>query len=344
MSKIIAAILGQSEHEVNKTLKRLEDKNGNPSHDVRYLADNIQKTRLKIADLNLDPDDTTSEELYHALQIKFQQDSQQFDQQQQLGNSDFASKATRVIQIIKQKFDLPEHWVLKNSVAKEILHSHPPKRLMKQLNFRSVDSLLKREDVAQTYLAAGLLECSTWQKEQAKLASKQDSAHFIPRGLNLIYLSAEKYGHMKTKPVVINDDVGQIALVETANAPPTPLLSMAVLLADSLTGFIQSNRSNKLASLSPALAWWSDMDSLVANLNSEQVSLSITDVCINQIKAHDYAERVLDNSRQSFWQGLVGKYDNQLAIEEDVLSGLKDNVMSLRTPISQPAFEYVEDY
>jgi hypothetical protein len=45
---------------------------------------------------------------------------------------------------------------LKRNVAKELLRSHPPRRLMKQLSFRSVDSMLKRENVCELY--AGLDE------------------------------------------------------------------------------------------------------------------------------------------------------------------------------------------
>jgi ribosome assembly protein YihI (activator of Der GTPase) len=77
--KRIARILGEDEDRVATLVNALEEKNGFPSHDVRYLAENVQKIHSKITDLGLDPDDTTGEELFHALLVKFEKDSNVFD-------------------------------------------------------------------------------------------------------------------------------------------------------------------------------------------------------------------------------------------------------------------------
>ncbi|MBX4201403.1 hypothetical protein KW803_00705 [Candidatus Saccharibacteria bacterium] len=345
MSKVIAAILGQSEQLVSKTIGRLEDKNGYPSHDVRHLADNIQKTRVKVAELGLDPNDTTGEELYQALLIKFHKDSRQFDTEQRMEANDFESKAARAVQIISDNFEMPERWSLKTSVAKDLLRQNPPKRIMKQLNYRSIESMVKREELSSIFVAASLLESASWQKQIAKHISKQDSAKLIPKRLDLIALSFKKWGQLETnQPVIHNDDIGVIALAETHQAPEMPLLSMVIALTEVLSSFGQLNQSKVISKLSPALAWWSDMDSLISNYGDEHVSLNINDVNYCKLNSNDYSQRVLDNSRDSFWRGLIERYDNQLAIDEDVLSGLKNQLIGFKAPRNQPAFEYVENY
>lgn len=75
MSKVIAQLLDEPERLVSRAIAQIEAKNGYPNHDVRLIAENIQRIRTKIAELGMDPDDTTGPELYHALIAKFQADS-----------------------------------------------------------------------------------------------------------------------------------------------------------------------------------------------------------------------------------------------------------------------------
>jgi hypothetical protein len=149
MSRAIAALLNEPEHLVRKAVKILEDKNGYPSHDVRHLADNIQRVRAKIAELNLDPDDTTAEELYHALLVKFQKDSKEFDACLGAENQTYDQRVETAINLVSKKLKLPEVWTLKSQAAKQLLKSEPPKKLMKFLGYRSVDSLIKRQNLAE---------------------------------------------------------------------------------------------------------------------------------------------------------------------------------------------------
>src|SRR5437868_15448289 len=105
MSQRIARILDESEHQVTKLISKLEDKNGYPSHDVRLLAENIQKIRNKMTELGLDPEDTTGEELYHALLVKFQQDSNLFDVEHGAITLDFDQKSAKAADLLSQKVE-----------------------------------------------------------------------------------------------------------------------------------------------------------------------------------------------------------------------------------------------
>ena len=86
MSKLIANLLGKPESFITHALAELEKITGYHSEDVRFLAQNNHRLRQKFEQLGLDPDDTTKEELYHALLARFQNDSRALDRA--LGVSD----------------------------------------------------------------------------------------------------------------------------------------------------------------------------------------------------------------------------------------------------------------
>ncbi|MBX4197041.1 hypothetical protein KW801_00610 [Candidatus Saccharibacteria bacterium] len=345
MSKALASILDQPEQSLKKIIAKLEDKNGYPSHDVRHLADNIQKTRAKITELNLDPDDTTGAELYHALLVKFQKDSNLFDAQNRIASQDFSSKSNVAIDLVSKNLDLPQRWVLKTAVAKNILRQHPPKKLLKQLKYRSLESMLKRESPAQLFLTAQFLESQNWQKELGKQVSKLDSSAFELRPVCIKYLAQSQWGLNSDSILAYDNSIGSLGLIEPDTSSEIPLLSIAILLADGLSNFGELDLSAEVAKFSPVLAWWSEMDGLIANLDSEHVSLNLSDISRSATETISYDNRLLDGARRSFWQKLLQRYDNQLEIEEDLLAGLKNKAINFNVPNNQPAFEYeyVED-
>jgi hypothetical protein len=341
MNRTISSILGHPEAAVAKAIAKLEAKNGYPSHDVRHLAENIQKTRIKLAELGLDPDDTTGEELYHSLLARFRQDSQLFDERFSLvGTSDNRS-VTLATRMVLQNFEMPERWVLKSSVAKKLLKAQPPKKLMQRLSYRSVDSLLKREQLAEIYLGISYTETAIWHRAYSKLVCGLDSTAFEMRRLSLGSLNAAKWGELETEDLLAyNNDYGVLGFLPAQQNIGT--LSLVVLLLDGLASFKELKVSEHASKLSRELIWWSDMDGLVANLNSEHISMSLDDVSLNDIHSHNFQDRVLEAGQRGFWWDLLSRYDNQLIPENDLNISFS-RLLNLKAPLNQPAFEYAED-
>jgi hypothetical protein len=335
MSKHIAELMDQPERLITKSIMKLESKNGYPSHDARHLASNIQIVRRKLSDLGLDPDDTTAEELYHALKAKYQADSLAFDIESNFHSLDFESKAGKAREIIEKNTGLPQRWVLKTTAAKNLLRRQPPKKLMKHLSYRSVESLLKRENTGRLFIEADSAESAAWRKQLQSCISKLDSTAFEMREISITWLD---YNH-GSSPLVYNDDVGALAFAKTELTENSRLLGLTVLLAD----FIGSLSGKTVSVRSDVLQWWADMDGLVAEQDGRTVSMNIKDAAMNQAGRHDFAARLLSAGRAGFWKNLVGRYENQLEIEEDALAGLSE-VIAPRPPFRQPAFEYAEDF
>jgi hypothetical protein len=340
MSRRIAHLLDKPEKEITKVLARLEDKNGYPSHDARHLAENIQAVRRKVIDLGLDPDDTTAQELYHALLAKFEADSLSFDVANHFHAADFAAKAAKAAELVTKDSELPQRWVLKTTAAKNLLRSHQPKHLMKQLSYRSAESMLKRENIGELLIRANFSESASWKKELSRLVAKQDSTAFEVRAISLINIDDADAD--TEAPLVYNDDIGALALVRNKASELMKLLSLCIVLDDFLASL--SDSAHKFISSDETLNWWQEAEHLLAVQDGQAVSLNIKDAGLNHSRTHDFAERLMGAGRTAFWKHLLSRYENQLAIEEDLLLDEMAQILPARIPIRQPAFEYAEDF
>jgi len=341
MSRHISSLLGQPERLIKQKLAKLEDKNGYPSHDARHLADNIQAVRLKLSELGLDPDDTTAEELYHALLVRFEKDCLAFDIENNFHSVDFVQKAEKAIELIQKDIVLPQRWVLKSTAAKNLLRLHPPKKLMKQLSYRSVESMIKRENVAYLFIAANRIESAAWQNGLHQLVSRQDTTAFEVRQIALCQLEADGDA---LAPLVYNDDIGALAIVHSKTTDSMRLLGLTVLLTDFMSS-LSNSEVLQSRSESVVLKWWQEMDGLIFGLDQNHVSLNIKDASLNHARQNDFSGRVSAAGQAHFWKSLVSRYENQLAAaEEDILSDLSARVMAAKIPIRQPAFEFAEEF
>lgn len=338
MSKALSKLLEHPEKTLSKLVAQLEDKNGYPSHDVRATAENIQKIRQKITELNLDPNDTTGAELYHAILLRFENDARRFDEHFGLHLAGFDQKIQKAVELVSRNADLPERWVLKSSAAKKLLKQHPPAKIMKQLHYRSAESLAKRENLAEVYLAAEVVESSTWNKAHFKLASQLDTTAFERRPLKLQALTSQ-WGSWEADDLYIaSSDYGVLGLLPTGEIQSMSLLGLVVLLLDEIDA-----KPSDAAKLSPAAAWWSGTDAIISNLGSEPVSLNLKDIALNHSQRSELGDHKRDTGQQSFWKDLIKRYENQIPAAEDLLPRFESPILNIKAPLNQPAFEYVED-
>ncbi|MEX1995269.1 MAG: hypothetical protein WD887_00625, partial [Candidatus Saccharimonadales bacterium] len=127
MSKLLAALLDKPEHEVGNLIKKLEQASGYPSEDVRLASDHSRHVKSKLRQLNLDPEDTTPQELYHALLARFEGDSRQIDRAVGVAYDASLSKRLEIaLELIRHCADFKEQWFLKRTAAKKLLKLQPP--------------------------------------------------------------------------------------------------------------------------------------------------------------------------------------------------------------------------
>lgn len=185
ISKKISLALGAREPEFSHKIKKLEELSGNQGHDIR-LAIQMQQSLNNIAEkLHLDKNDTTLKEMYHGLTAAAKKDSIQLGKTLQIKDDDLPEQVVKkCVTYLENRISDRLFWCLKNSTAKKQLKENPPKKLMKALGLRSVDSLLKRESVTQILIFAASIENSAWLKKHIDQARSLTNSDFNEQKIN----------------------------------------------------------------------------------------------------------------------------------------------------------------
>jgi hypothetical protein len=194
MSRLLSELLGAEEPMFSLAIRQLERVAANPSSDVHLSAEIIGKSQIKARELGLDPKDTTGKELYYALLAQAERHNEHLTQALGASHSeDIESLAPLIVQTLGS-INIPKTaWVMKKSVAKEILRKHPPKQVMKHLKYRSIASMLKNEPIQELYLATILLESSAWHKSRLNSYKNLSPADFETRSIELISMGQERW-------------------------------------------------------------------------------------------------------------------------------------------------------
>jgi hypothetical protein len=171
-------------------LRRLEAANGNPNTDIRFSTEVMHATKAKLRELGLDPHDTTARELYHALQQRILEDDKRltrhFQTQAATHISAEADLTAGMLHVIKQLPDSKHCFALKNSRLRTLIKQLPPRKTIKKLGYRSLDSLLKHESPVLIVAAAWLVEGHTWQKRLLEHYKKLKPSDFEDRTIQLV--------------------------------------------------------------------------------------------------------------------------------------------------------------
>lgn len=194
MTRLLAEILEAKQPQFAMTIQDLERLAGHPKHDIRLTAEIIQQTNQKIRALGLDPQDTTAEELYQALQLRLQRDDGLLRQAIGLPLGASLDDVLRAVQRTAQLYaDETKVYGLKLSTAKRILKTLPPKKTLKELHYRSLESLLKSEPVAAVLAAVRHYESAAWLKQLAQHYDRLTPADFETRTAQVLLLKGAKW-------------------------------------------------------------------------------------------------------------------------------------------------------
>jgi hypothetical protein len=154
----------------------------------------MQKVRLKIAELGLDPQDTTGPELYNALQERLRRDEGLVREALDLdADADAAAVLARIQKFLSAHKAAKSTFALKSTAAKRLLKKKIPKNAMKRLGYRSFDSMLKHEHVAAIYAAAALAESPSWHRSFRDQYAKLQPSDFEQRHISLLHPKTKRW-------------------------------------------------------------------------------------------------------------------------------------------------------
>lgn len=234
MSRLLSDLLGVDYRTLQQTITRLEHIAMQPSVDVRLTAEIITQVREKTRRLGLDPADTTARELYFALLSRAEKDDTHLRTLFRLTEEDSPSQAAQKIASHTQKLLKNDRvMTLQAAAVKKILKSVPPKKTLRILKFRSIDSVLKRENPYALYALAKKIEDKTWHKQlharlkrlQSRDVGEQQLQVLALPDVWLQKLASEGFNHV-LHPV---PEIGSIVLL-----PSVPVKTVGAVLLSTM--------------------------------------------------------------------------------------------------------------
>lgn len=197
MTRFLSQALQSKEPVFQRNLTNLEVANGHPNADIRLSLEVEDATRNKCRELGLDPKDTTAEELYHALQSRLKSDDKLLTKKlRTMAATRVSAAADPVSGIVLALKDLPDSkacFSLKTAKLRSLLKTLAPKKTMKTIGYRSIDSMLKHENPIEVLTAAWLCESTAWQKRLLDQYKKLTPSDFEERSIKIIYACAPRY-------------------------------------------------------------------------------------------------------------------------------------------------------
>lgn len=239
MSASLRELLDAKEPLFSLAIKQLEEASGREGYDVRLAAEITHKMRSCILALGLDPDDTTGPELYAALMVKIQADNARLAGLVGCTDPDDIHEAIpKLVELIRKSQISRSCWVLKRSVAKRLLKRMPPKQLMKHLGYRSIDSMLKRENIDEIYTAIRFSEGDTWLNAYNELLRTIVPSDFETREISLIVMDkkytdlARSFTEKKRHYITHTKEMGTVVVLpaKQQKVKGITLTSLALLL------------------------------------------------------------------------------------------------------------------
>jgi len=197
MTRYLSESLQAAEPAFRSGLQRLEAANGHPNTDIRFTTEVRQAVQAKLRGLGLDPRDTTAEELYHVLQERIRADDARLTKRlRTLAATHVSAEADVVAGMVHALEELPDSkrsFALKPSALKLLIKQQPPKKAMKQLGYRSLDSFLKHESPVLIMAAAWLSESISWRQRFIEQYDSLRASDFEDRKIALLQPESSRW-------------------------------------------------------------------------------------------------------------------------------------------------------
>lgn len=280
MTRFLSDSLQAPEPFFRLGLRRLEAANGNPSTDIRFSNEVKQAAKVKLRQLGLDPSDTTPEELYHSLQERVKADDARLTKTLRTQAATHVSAEGDVVagmvHVLKGLPDSRRCFALKASVLKSMIRKSPPKKAMKQLGYRSIDSLLKHETPVLVLTAAWLYEGANWQHRLLDQYKRLQPSDFETRTIAVMRPDSKRWQRISSSIVkqekhnlVSFKELGALVLLPLpADVPAGTVTASLSLALHELNEIRASSTFLKLCQVRP------DFGSVVKTVASDEPRLS----------------------------------------------------------------------
>lgn len=241
MSRLISDILNAPEPHFSRTIQNWERLSNNAGHDLRLVSEVSAGRKFYLKNLGLDEDDTTPRELYYALRHKAADTNKKFEEKLGIKDDDSPEKViAKVVKFIESQNLASDLWAIKPPVIKQILKKSVPKKLLKTLGLRSVDSVLKRTDPREILALAYFIESPEWTKKINTSLKNLSPNDFQNCDINILIIPQIKTKKLRKTAVknvgIIKTcyEIGTVIITPPAKRFNTDSLGYALILTHQL--------------------------------------------------------------------------------------------------------------
>lgn len=242
MSRLISEILDTERISFKHLIDDWERRSDKQGHDLGLYSDMRVRAIAGVKMLGLDPTDTISHELYFALQERARQDNEWLENYLKISSKDNPEEVLKkVTKWVTKNSKMLDAWVCKPALLKNILKKQPPKVLMKALGLRSVDSMLKRNTIAEVTTLAYELETADWTAKFKQNFKKFKVGDFDVKKISFGIVETERAPKLAkaklniTKIVLPNYETGSVILVPPKTRFPLDVLALTATLLESVS-------------------------------------------------------------------------------------------------------------
>lgn len=214
MTRLLSEMLGSPRTTLTFQINEFEKISGKPGLDIRLSGELKDLYGQKAEALGLDKHDTNAKELYFAMKSQVLKNSDKLSALIGVSDTDKPEEAVKKsIAFVEKRLGKKTVWGLKPSVARKQLKDNSPKRLMKILGLRSIDSALKRESLPLLYCFARLLEPPVWHNKYASQSLKLSNSDFDNLSLSIKIVPDKQHERLEK-----HLDLGQIVYSDQETA------------------------------------------------------------------------------------------------------------------------------
>ncbi len=329
MTRFLSEALQAPEPAFRLGLQNLERANGNPSNDIRLSSRIQRQTAQKLQALGLDPKDTTAEELYHVLAEKLKADDARLVKTLRTTAAKHISAEADVVagmtHFLANLSDKTNCFALKATSLKSLIKKNPPKKTMKALGYRSLESFLKHEKPALILAASWLAENSSWHHQLLDSYKKLKASDFEDRKIAVIHADSKRWQALAHKTVdqkrhnlISFKEFGTIILLPLPSQIPAGVVTASLSLALHEINDIRACSSFlKICQVRP------DFGNMVRTVVVDEPSLSsaLLDQSVPWHLIHRYYGQIGERFREEIFGPHVRQEDmSWRAIEHDLIN------------------------
>lgn len=240
MARFLRDLLDAKEPLFSLALQQLESASGLNGTDARLIGEIYEKANERIRRMGLDPNDSTGKEIYQALLVQITRNDLHLSS---VIGSDDADDVQTLIPLMKKAVDEVDInkgcWVLKKSVARDMLRRMPPPKIMQHLGYRSVESMLKNENLYEIYGALRFAEGPEWLNSFNEMYKELKPGDFESRKIEIVIMPHERWAdlcesfvHKKRHNITHLKELGVVLMlpVKLAKMPGITITAMPLLL------------------------------------------------------------------------------------------------------------------